>query len=138
MRRVVLVALLFAVAACADRSPLAPDAFGRAPCRPPSELVAMVITPPFAPLAMRSALIHSADALTLLIVGTPQRDLQVAFRSAATKIEIGDYDSACRFVALAYGVLRTLPPTPATLPERDAMRLILALTAQSLSGFGRE
>jgi hypothetical protein len=37
-------------------------------------------------------------------------------------------------LSIAAGALAALPDTPVTLPDRDGIRLILALTAQSLAG----
>ena len=126
--------LIVAVTACGDRSPVAPEGFTRTPCRPPAELVAMVRGQPFAPAAMRSALTHSAGPMNNAL--GPSEDVR-ALRDATlivvTDISASNYDGACRLLAIAGRLLSGLPDTPATLPDRDGIRLILALTAQSLA-----
>ena len=88
---------------------------------------------PFTPSAMRSALLHAAGQMTPAL-GTASEVL--ALRNAITIVaaDIGDsnYDGACRLLAIAYGGLKGMPELPATLPDRDGIRLILVLTAQSL------
>ncbi len=134
MRRVGVLVLLFAATACSDRSIVAPESYGRRPCRPSADLVAMVDLVPFTPEAMRSALRHGADEMTRAVSVEPrQRDVQDAMRLAADDIGIGHYDSACRFVGIAFGALRALPDSAGSYPDRDGIRLILALTAHALS-----
>jgi len=133
MRSALLLFLVVAVTACGERSPVAPDGFTRTPCRPPAELVAMVRGQPFAPAAMQSALLHAAGPMNnALGAGKDVRALQDAIRIVATDISASNYDGACRLLAISGRLLFGLPDTPATLPDRDGIRLILALTAQSL------
>ncbi len=134
MRFVRLLLLLAFVTACGDRSIVAPEAYGRRPCRPSAALVAMVTVEPFAPRAMRSALVHGANAMTLTVADGPhRRDLQDAMRIAASDISAEQFDSACRLVEIADGALSALPDSAASFPNRVGIRLILALTAQSLT-----
>jgi hypothetical protein len=127
--------LVFGAAACGDRSIAAPEAFGRIPCRPSPALVAMVTIDPFPPSAMRSALIHGADVMTLAITDGARhtRDVQDAMRAAATDIDQRKFDSACRLVEIAYAALTVLPDSDASRPDRVGIGLILALTAQALT-----
>jgi hypothetical protein len=134
MRSSLVLFLLVALAACGDRSAVAADEVTRTPCRPPAELVAMVTSKTFSPASMRSALLHSAGPMnSALTQSRDVRDLQDAIRIVATHIEASDYDGACRLLTIAGGLLSRLPANPATLSDRDGIRLILALTAQSLA-----
>lgn len=134
MRSALMLLLLLALTACGDRSPVAPDGFTRTPCRPPAELVAMVTGPPFAPAAMRSALLTAADPMNNAL-GTTQdvRALRDAIHIVVADINVSDYDDACRLLTISSTLLAGLPAAPATSPDRDGIRLILALTAQSLA-----
>ncbi len=135
MRPVLVFAIALAVTACSDRSPVAPE-HGRLPCRPSPALVAMVTLAPldaFAPSAMRDALQHGADAMTLEVAEHRHRkDLRDAMLFAVTDINESDFDSACRMVEIADAALNALPDSGRTFPDRDGIRLILALTAHSL------
>jgi len=127
--------LLLAVAACKGDSPVAPEAFSRKPCRVPEHLVSMVTGQAFAPAAMRSALVHAAGPMTAALgTGTNVQALQDAINAVIADIGVANNDGACRLLSIAAGALDALPDTPATLPDRDGIRLILALTAQSLAG----
>lgn len=127
--------LLLAVAACKGDSPVAPEAFSRKPCRVPENLVSMVTEQAFTPAAMRSALLHAAGPMTAALgTGADVQALQDAVNNVVTDIGVADNDGACRMLSIAAGALAALPDTPATLPDRDGIRLILALTAHSLAG----
>lgn len=133
MRRALALGLLFGAAACGD-SPLGPEGFSRIPCRPPAALVAMVVGEPFAPAAMHSALVHAVDSMSTALESSPDvTGMQDAIRIVATDVTTSNYDGACRLLTIAYGFFVVLPDTPATLPDRDGIRLILALTGQSLA-----
>ena len=133
MRRASALLLLFVVAACGD-SPLGPEGFSRIPCRAPAALVAMVVGEPFAPAEMNSALLHAVDPMsTALESSADVTAMQDAIRIVATDVTTWNYDGACRLLTIAYGFFVGLPDTPATLPDRDGIRLILALTGQSLA-----
>lgn len=134
MRSALTLLLVVAVTACGDHSLVTPDNITRTPCRPPAALVAMVTGEPFAPAAMRSALLHAADPMnSALGTSADVRALHDAIHIVVTDINASDYDDACRLLTIAGGLLSGLPATPATLPDRDGVRLILALTAQSLT-----
>lgn len=134
MRSALTVLLLVAITACGDHSLAGPSGFTRAPCRPPADLVAMVTGRPFAPTAMRSALLYAAAPMSSALgTTTDVHGLQDAIRIVVTDIDASDYDGACRLLTIAGGFLSGLPATPSTLPDRDGIRLILALTAQSLA-----
>lgn len=133
MRSALLLLPLLALTACGEHSLTDPEGFTRAPCRPPAALVAMVTGQPFVPAEMRSALLHAADPMNRVLGDTRDaRALQRAIRLVATHIDATDYDDACRLLGISGTLLAGLPDTPATLPDRDGIRLILALTAQSL------
>jgi hypothetical protein len=96
--------------------------------------MAMVVGEPFAPSEMQSALLHAADPMgTALGSSADVTALQDAIRIVATEVTTSNYDGACRLLTIAHGFLVGLPDTPETLPVRDGIRLILALTGQSLA-----
>jgi hypothetical protein len=134
MKRTLVLVLVLGCAACGERPPTAPEAFGRVPCRPPSALVAMVVGTPFVPAAMHSALIHAAGPMSVpLGVASDVVDMQDAIRIVAADVSANNYDGACRLLAIAAVKLEGLPPLAATYADRDGIRLILALTAQALA-----
>jgi len=126
--------LLVAVAGCSEASPFAPEAFSRIPCEPPAKLVAMITGPAFAPVGMRSALVHAANRMTVALGTDPQvRSLKEATQGIAANIIASENDGACRMLSISADLLEGLPDTPATFPDRDGIRMILALTAHSLA-----
>lgn len=134
MRSALLLLFLLGLTACGEQSLTGPEGFTRAPCRPPAALVAMVTGQPFAPAEMRSALLHAADPMNRALGDTRDaRALQHAILLVAAHIEAVDYDDACRLLGISGTLLAGLPDAPATLPDRDGIRLILALTAQALA-----
>lgn len=94
----------------------------------------MVVGPPFAPAAMRSALLHAAGPMSTPLGATSDvREMQDAIRIVAADVSAANNDGACRLLAIAAAKLDGLPQAAATYPDRDGIRLILALTAQALA-----
>ena len=83
---------------------------------------------------MRSALLHAANRMSVAL-GTDAdvRSLQDATNGVVANIVASENDGACRMLSISADLLEGLPDTPATLPDRDGIRLILALTAHSLT-----
>ncbi len=128
------LALLLALAGCSDASPFAPEAFTRIPCRPPANLMAMITGPAFAPLEMHSALLHAANRMSLALgTDADAGPLKNATNGIAAHIGASENDAACRMLSISADLLEGLPDAPATLPDRDGIRLIFALTAHSLT-----
>ncbi|HEX9886040.1 MAG TPA: hypothetical protein VGA70_06110 [Longimicrobiales bacterium] len=96
--------------------------------------MALITGPAFAPVAMRSALLHAANRMSVAL-GTDAdvRSLKDATNSVAANIAASENDGACRMLSISADLLEGLPDTPATLPDRDGIRLIFALTAHSLT-----
>jgi hypothetical protein len=87
----------------------------------------------FAPQAMHSALVHAADRMSIALgSGVEQEALRAAVLLLDRDIAAFQFVEACRELTTAFGSLTDLPDVPATLPDRDGIRLILALTAQSI------
>ena len=133
-RIIVLSTLVLVLAGCNDQLILAPRPVAPTSCRPPAELTAMVTGQPNALIDMRSPLQHAADkmstALGLHADAVALRDFTAAL---VGDIAASRMDDACRHLTSAFGALKALPDTPATLPDRDGIRLILALTSQALA-----
>ena len=133
-RVAVLLALVLLNAGCGDKLMLVTGPVALVSCRPPAELTAMVTGPPFALIETRSAVQHAADVMsTALGLGADVRALQGFTTALAGDIAASRTNDACRNLTSAYGALKALPDTPATLPDRDGIRLILALTSQALA-----
>jgi hypothetical protein len=130
----VLSALVLVLAGCSDKVILVTGPTTHASCRPPAELTVMVIGAPFALIDMRSAVQHATDKMsTALGLGADVLALQGFTTALASDIAVSNNDDACRHLTSAYGALKALPDTPATFPDRDGIRLILALTSQALA-----
>lgn len=118
--------LLVAVAGCTEQAG-APES-----CAPPAALVAAVNAPPSSPASMEAALLHAAGPMTDAL-GTPSevQELRAVMQDAATRVQV-NADGACRAISTALDLLDSLPDNPATRPDRDGIRMVLALTARSL------
>jgi hypothetical protein len=126
--------LLFALVGCSEASPFAPEAFTRTPCRPPAELMAMITGPAFIPAELQSALLHAAGRMSLALGDDPEvRSLQGAIYGIEQNISVSQHDGACRMLSISADLFKELPNAPSTLPDRDGIRLILALTAHALT-----
>ncbi|MDP1858922.1 MAG: hypothetical protein Q8K82_09635 [Gemmatimonadaceae bacterium] len=132
-RVLVVSALVLVLSGCSDESILAPSPTAGVSCRPPAELAAMVVGQPFALHDMRNPLEHAAVTMnTALEINADVRALQDFTTLLVDDITASRNDDACRHLTSAYGVLKSLPDTPATLPDRDGIRLIFSLTSQAL------
>jgi len=110
-----LLLLALVLAAC---DPKTPAPFAPEPCLIPSALVEVVQPQSFTPTALRPALLHAAGPMTSALLGQ-------SFTG-------NNFDTECRLVVIAWDALSELPDTPETLPDRDGIRLILALAARAL------
>ena len=80
---------------------------------------------------LRSALVHAAGPMSdALGSGSGVTSLRNPINSAAAHIAASENDKACVALSSAKDALDALPDTPATLPDRDGIRMILALAAQ--------
>jgi len=117
--------------ACDAKDPREP--FAPVPCLLPAALVGAVQPQPFSPEALRPALLHAAGAMTSdLGTGESADTLRRALGDLGQAFAGRNFDTECRLVLIAWGALSELPDTPETLPDRDGIRLILALAARAL------
>ena len=102
-------------------------------CAAPASLVSAVNTPPSSTAAMEDALRHAAGPMANAL-GTEEQveRLRSAMLNAAGRVH-EDADASCRLLTTAMNLLDSLPNNPATLPDRDGIRMVLALTAKSLA-----
>ena len=131
------VALLFSfslvlvLGACDAKNPREP--FAPVPCLLPAALVGAVQPQPFSPTALRPALLHAADPMTSTLgTGASADTLRRALDDLGQSFTGNNFDTECRLLVIAWDALSELPDTPETLPDRDGIRLILALAARAL------
>lgn len=128
------ILLLLVLGACtSERQPFAPE-----PCRLPAALGAAVQPQAFSPAALRPALLHAADPMTsVLVAGENSETLGRALADLGQSFSGSNFDTECRLLLIAWDALSRLPDTPETLPDRDGIRLILALAARALEAAPR-
>jgi hypothetical protein len=132
----VVFAVSAIVASCGE-SPTAPPASSLSnPCTP-AALPAISAADAVAPADLNSAL---QDALTRtsagLGTGANVQAFQDAIRTVTASIDATNNSGVCRKITTASVALNALPDDPASLPDRDAIRMVLALAAQSISTAG--
>lgn len=130
-----IFSLVLIVGACEStrREPFAPE-----PCLLPAALVAVVQPQPFSPAALHPALLHAADPMTSTLgTGESAATLRSALGDLGQTLTGTNFDTECRLLLIAWGALSRLPDTPETLPDRDGIRLILALAAGALAAAPR-
>jgi hypothetical protein len=127
-------ALVLVLVACGDPGTTTPDIARLDRCRPPTALTTMMGGESLPPTTMHGALRHAiARIRTTFGAGVEQEALREAVLHLDADLTASRFDEACRALTDAFGSLTELPDVPATLPDRDSIRLILALTAQSLA-----
>ncbi len=118
-----------------DGSPLAPEAFVPEPCIVPAEIVASISPQPFPPAALHSALLHAAGPMTSALgSGMLTTELAKATTQLGQGLQSRAGDTECRVLELASTALARLPDDPAVLPDREGIRLVLALAARAIAG----
>ena len=133
-RRSIPVAGLFlpllVLGAC---DPKTPAPFEPQPSLLPAALVEAVQPQTFTPLALRPALLHAAGPMTADFgTGASADTLRRALGDLGQSFVGNNFDTECRVLVIAWDALSELPNTPETLPDRDGIRLILALAARAL------
>lgn len=130
--RATLLPLAVVLATCSD--PFGPEEL---PCAVPPTLLAQVsanaaVTQDLG--AIRSALAHAAGPLaTALGSSGLQESLVKTTGLVANTLEDGLPLTGCRIVAIAADHLNALPDDPATRPDREAIRLALAIAAKAIA-----
>lgn len=134
VRSVAPVAAILVLATCSD--PLGPEE--RACSVPPSlqNIVAAQTVQSTQPSnsAIRSALMHAAGPMAAAI-GASQitAPFIVEAMAAAESLDEGLGRSGCHHVVAAVTHLDNMPDDPATLPDREGIRMILAIAASALA-----
>jgi len=120
-----LVALL--ATACRSSSVVAPR---EEPCAVPTTLPA-VDAPAVTQSSIRSALVHAAGPMTAALgANVDVRALQAGINDLVSA-ELVRADVACRGIMAATKALDAMPDTPATRPDRDGIRVVLALAVRA-------
>jgi hypothetical protein len=89
------------------------------------------------PAALRSALLDASSRVSSALGTSASVQLvQTALYGVAANIGASNDAGACGQVTTAASAVAALPEDPATLPDRDAIRLVLMLVAQSLTAAG--
>jgi hypothetical protein len=124
----VIPVFALALATCSD--PLGPEEL---PCQKPAGLTAGITFAPVDLEEMRAALAHAAGPLAAAM-GSEELTASLVKATEFASLTLADElpRTGCRIVRIAAAALAQLPDDPATLPDRDAIRLILALTANTL------
>ena len=125
-----LLLLALVLGACDSKIP---EPFAPEPCLLPAALVGAVQPQPFSPVALRPALLHAAGPMTSALgTGASADTLRRVLGDLGQSFAGNNFDTECRLVVIAWDALSELPDTPETLPDRDGIRLILALAARAL------
>jgi hypothetical protein len=125
---------LLLLATCSD--PLGPE---ERACSVPPNLQAIVEALTVqaqqpSPAAIRSALVHAAGPMAA-VIGASHLTAPIAGETMAAAESVADglNRSGCHHVVAAATHLDNLPDDPATRPDRDGIRMILAIAANALA-----
>jgi hypothetical protein len=134
IRRLWLLAALMLVLGACDSAVTAPKAFNEERCAVPLALAQSVYTHSFPSTSLRPALQHAAGPMaSVLGEGQLTNELRESIAILGSTADAPTlHDTHCRLVVIASAALRRMPDTPETLPDRDGMRLVLALLANAL------
>lgn len=121
-------ATLVAAGSCAD--PLGPS---EQPCAVPASLVMQLAAQPADDASIRSALLHAAGPMARG-VGSPELTSLLGETTTLVPQALSDGLplTGCSIVARTAESLARLSDDPATLPDREGIRLILAIAAHRL------
>jgi hypothetical protein len=120
------------IGSCSD-SPTAPASSSSNPCTP-AALPAISAADAVAPAVLNDALQDASTRMSAgLGTGAQVQSVQNAIRTVETSIAAPNNSGVCGKITIAADRVDALPDDPASLPDRDAIRLVLALAAQSIS-----
>jgi len=124
---------MLVLGAC-DSAVTAPKAFNEDRCQVPTALAQSVYTHSFPSTSLRPALQHAAGPMaSVLGEGELTNELRESMAILGSTTDGPTlHDTHCRLVVIASAALRRMPDTPETLPDRDGMKLVLALLANAL------
>ena len=106
------------------------DPLGAERCDPPAALLASAGSQPFTLEALHDAAVHAAGPMASALGSSDEvRQLVRAMEGIATRDGSHATDTACRLVIVAGNALDALGNDPATLPDRDGIRLVLILAS---------
>jgi hypothetical protein len=133
-RRYWIAAPLMILLGACDSAVMAPKAFDEDRCVVPAALAQSVYTHAFPSTSLRPALQHAAGPMaSVLGEGELTNELREAVAILGQETDGPTlHDTHCRLVVIASAALRRMPDTPETLPDRDGIRLVLALLANAL------
>jgi hypothetical protein len=126
--------LALALAACHTDSGFGPDPFLPQPCRVPPALLNIVAPQEFSPEGLRPALVHSAGVMAAVLGDSPMAaDLRRGIANLSQDFGDQAADTECRVLLIASEALALMEDDPATLPDREGIRIILGLAAQAVA-----
>jgi hypothetical protein len=113
---------------CGDGLTQPPDAFHAAKCELPLALLAGAEPQPIAFVDLHEAFLHAAGPMGSALGSSEKVDLLIqAMNTLGTEEETRSMDTACRLLLVASESLAALEDNPETLPDRDAIHLVLLL-----------
>lgn len=125
-------ALGLTLAAC-DDSPVGVDPFGTVACEPPPVSLVPATVEGISRQDLRIAVEHAATVLTSSFPGGEQANLRAKMQPVLSELSDNPQSGLCRALDAASAALGDLPDTPATRPDRAAIRLILDMVALELA-----
>ncbi len=121
--------LTLSVLAC-GHDIMQPDAIQGRQCEVPLALVTDADPLPIEFGALREAFLHAAGPMAAALESSSSLDLlRQAMNRLGAQEETASMDTACRFLLVASESLAALANSPETLPDREAIRLVLTLAA---------
>lgn len=105
-----------------------PDAFRAAKCELPLAFLAGADPQPFTFRDLREAFLHAAGPMGSALGSSKRADiLKQAMNALGAQDEPRSMDTACRLLLVASESLAALEDNPETMPDREAIHLILIL-----------
>lgn len=99
-------------------------------CDPPAAILASAGSPPFTLQALHDAVVHAAGPMASALGSSDEvRQIVRAMEGIAARDGSLATDTACRLLIVAGNALDALDNDPATLPDRDGIRLVLVLAS---------
>jgi len=130
---VALALLALGTGAC-ENNITDPVSFHAVQCAPAPELLVGINRQEFAFSALQSAFLQAAGPIASAIGSFEQVDqIRLSLDQMPLPDDPKSKDTACRLLSVANSALTALPDNPETLPDRDAIRIVLILAAGVLT-----